>query len=303
MPRRVCGQSSWWLATPRALRTRTGELAEIAADGGDLSIDALGSGSDFTPFLQHLGIASLNIGYDGEADEEGVYHSKYDSFDHYLRFGDPGFVYGIAQAQTVGHLVLRMAQADVLPLQFTAFSAAIQRYMTELHDLVDQKRRRVAELDRLFDQNAFQLSADPTRRVLPPEREPPVPYLNFGPLDDVVGRLQKSAAAYDARYAKLQREETQLSAMQRKKLNGLLRGMESMLTDGRGLPGRDWFKHLVYAPGLYTGYDVKTLPGVREAIEENRFDEANDYSIRTAAALVEYSDRLDEATKILGNTK
>ncbi len=139
--------------------------------------------------------------------------------------------------------------------------------------------------------------------MLPPEREPSVPYLNFGPLDDVVDRLQKSASAYDERYARWQRGEIELTAMQRRKLNGLLRGMESMLTDRRGLPERDWCKHLVYAPGLYTGYEVKTLPGVREAIEENRYDEANHYSILTAAALVEYCDRLDEATKILGDTQ
>jgi N-acetylated-alpha-linked acidic dipeptidase len=279
------------------------KAAKVAAAGGDLNIQALGSGSDFTPFLQHLGIASLNIGFDGEADEDGVYHSNYDSYDHYVRFGDPGFVYGIAEAQTVGHLILRVADADVLPLQFAAFADAVEGYVGELHALADQKRKAALEVGKLLDQNAFALAADPTRRLLPPERDPEVPYLNFAPLDNIVERLKKSTAAYDDRYAKLQTGQTNLTVAQRKQVNSDLRGMEAALTDPRGLPGRDWFKHLVYAPGLYTGYGVKTVPGVREAIEQNHWDEANQYTVITAAALTAYCDRLDEATKLFGGAK
>ena len=142
--------------------------ATMAAAGGDLVIEALGSGSDFTPFLQHLGITSLSIQYGGESDQAGVYHSKYDSFDHYVRFGDPGFVYGIAEAETVGHVILRVADADVLPLQFAGFAQAVDGYVGELHQLTDQKRKAAQELGKLLDQNAFTLASDPTRPVLAP---------------------------------------------------------------------------------------------------------------------------------------
>jgi N-acetylated-alpha-linked acidic dipeptidase len=274
--------------------------AAIAAAGGDLAIEALGSGSDFTPFLQHLGITSLSIEYGGESDQAGVYHSNYDSFDHYVRFGDPGFVYGIAESETVGHVVLRMADADVLPLQFAGFADAVDGYVRELHELTDQKRKAARELGKLLDRNAFTLAADPTRPVLPPARDPDVPYLDLAPLDNVAERLQKSAKAYDALYSKLALSTLPLTAAQTRALDELLRGMEGTLLSKQGLPGRDWYQHLIYAPGLYTGYGVKTLPGVREAIEQNHWDEANHFAVVTAAALAAYCDRLDQAAALLG---
>ena len=279
------------------------KAANVAAAGGDLNIEALGSGSDFTPFLQHLGITTLDISYGGESETGGVYHSNYDSYDHYIRNGDPGFVYGIAEAQTVGHLILRMADVEVLPLQFGAFAQTVDGYVGELHDLADGKRKKAVELAKLLDDGAFKLAADPKRPVLAPEREPEVPHFNLAPLDNAVERLKKSTKAYDEAYAKLMAGQTKLTAAQLKDLNSHLREMESALTDSRGLPGRDWFKHLVYAPGLYTGYGVKTVPGVREAIEEKHWDEANQYSVMTGAALTAYCDRLDQATKILSGTR
>ena len=274
--------------------------AKIAAAGGDLAIEALGSGSDFTPFLQHLGVTSLSIQYGGESDQAGVYHSSYDSFDHYLRFGDPGFVYGIAETETVGHVILRVADADVLPLQFAGFADAVDGYVSELHDLTEQKRKAAEELGRLLDRNAFTLASDPTRPVLAPERDPDVPYLDLAPLDNVAARLKKSAKGYDDLYQKLGAGTSKLSPAQSRELDELLRGMEGTLLYAHGLPGRDWYKHLIYAPGLYTGYGVKTLPGVREAIEQNHWDEANQYAGLTAAALTAYCDRLDQAAALLG---
>jgi N-acetylated-alpha-linked acidic dipeptidase len=273
--------------------------AKTAAAGGDLAIGALGSGSDFTPFLQHLGIASLSIEYGGESDQAGVYHSSYDSFDHYVRFGDPGFVYGIAEAQTVGHTVLRIADADVLPFEFASFADTVDGYLAELHELADHKRKAAEELGRLLDQNAFTLAADPTRPLLAPEREPEVPYLDFVALDNVVVRLKKSAKAYDERFTRLQAGTARLSADRNRQLDDLLRGLESTLLNPRGLPEREWYKHLIYEPGLFTGYGVKTVPGVREAIERNHWEEANQYVGLTAAALTAYCDRLDKATAVL----
>ena len=275
------------------------EAARKASAGADIAIGALGSGSDYTPFIQHLGIASLDVSYGGEEDQGGVYHSVYDSFDHYVRFGDPGFAYGIAEAQTAGRIVLRMANASVLPMQFGGFAETVEGYLQELHKMVDNKREQAEQLAKLIDQNAFALAADPTRVVSAPERDPEVPYIDFAPLDNVIARLKKSAKAYDDAYSAQVARGSQLSAEQRSQLNALLRGMEQTLTTAQGLPGRDWYKHLVYAPGLLTGYGVKTLPGVREAIESNRWEEADRYSAITAGALGKYCERLDQATTLL----
>ena len=283
----------------RDLAEEKARNARIAAAGGDLPIGALGSGSDYTPFLQHLGLATLSIEYRGEDDQQGVYHSKYDSFDHYLRFGDPHFVYGIAEAETAGHVVLRMADAAVLPLEFTAFAETVSDYLGQLRKLIEEKRSHATELDRLLDDKAFVLSEDPTRVVLPPQREEAVPEIDFAPLASVIARLKTSARGYDAAYGKLVAGELKLSAAQRSELNRLLQGMEQKLTDVRGLPGRDWFRHLIYAPGVLTGYGVKTLPGVREAIEGARWAEASQYVAITAQVLAAYCDQLDQATRLI----
>ena len=277
--------------------------ARMAAKGGDLAIGALGSGSDYTPFLQHLGLTTLNIEYEGEEDQDGVYHSNYDSFDHYVRFGDPTFAYGVAEAQTAGHIMLSIADAPVLPLEFSGFAATMRDYVEELHKLLEERRKDVADLAPLLDQNAFGLAADPTRVVGPPERQAAVPQVDLAPLDAVLTRLQTSAAAYDAAYTRLVDGQITQSAAQRAQLNSLLQRMEQRLTDARGLPGREWFRHFMYAPGLLTGYGVKTLPGVREAIEAGRWDEANRYAGFTADALRAYCDGIDEATALLSGTR
>ncbi len=278
--------------------------AKRAGSGADLPIEALGSGSDFTPFMQHLGIASLSIEYDGESEQGGVYHSDYDTFEHYVRFGDPQFAYGVTEAQTAGHAVLRIANAAVLPWQFTEFAETVDGYVEELHKLAEDKRQSAEDLDKLLDRNVldqsvFALAADPTRVVLPPAREPEVPYLNFSPLDNVAARLKASARAYDDLYARLEAGSLQLTPAQTRELNGLLQGIEQTLAPPRGLQGREWYKHLIYAPGMLTGYGVKTLPGVRESIEADKWDEANEYSTLTAAALGAYCDRLDRAAALL----
>lgn len=272
--------------------------AKRATEDADFQIDALGSGSDFTPFIQHLGLTTLDVAYGGEDDDGGVYHSIYDSFDHYVRFGDPDFSYGVAEAQTAGRIVLRMANASVLPMQFAGVAQALGDYLKDLHGLVDGKRKKSESLAVLLEKNAFKLAADPTRAVGAPKPEPQVPYLNFAPMDNVIGRLQRSAKAYDAAYAANMASGKELNAASRAQLNDLLRGLEQTLTRPEGLPGRDWYKHLIYAPGLLTGYGVKTLPGIREAVEDNRWEEANRYSVLTAEALTKYCERLEQATAV-----
>jgi N-acetylated-alpha-linked acidic dipeptidase len=275
------------------------DLARHAAERVDVPIGAMGSGSDYTPFIQHLGITSLEVAYAGEDDQDGVYHSLYDSYDHYVRFGDPGFVYGVLEAQTVGRAVLRMASVDVLPLQFEGFATTIDDYVQDLRKLADDRRKHAEELARLTGQNAFTLASDPTRPVLAPAPEPEVPYFDLAPLDNAVARLKKSADAYDKAFQRVTADNVTLTAANRISLNRVLQGMEQALTSDRGLPGRSWFRHLIYAPGMLTGYGVKTLPGVREAIEQHRWDEANEYSKLTAQALQSYCDRLDRATALL----
>jgi N-acetylated-alpha-linked acidic dipeptidase len=274
-------------------------LAQAAASAADVPIGALGSGSDFTPFLQHLGIAALDLSYGGEADNDGIYHSVYDSFDHYLRFGDPGFLYGIAEAQTVGHVVLRVADADVLPLQFSDAAEVLDGYLHELHKLAYDQGEHAQSLAQLRQARAFELASDPTRPVGPPASEPDVPYLNFTALDDAMAHLKRAARAYDAALADASARAAPLSLAQRGELDAWLQGLEQALTSDDGLPGRAWYRHLIYAPGLLTGYGAKTLPGVREAIEQSHWDEALQYIAITARAIDSYSDRLDAATALL----
>ncbi len=267
----------------------------LAASTGVLPIGDLGSGSDYTPFVQHLGLASINLGFSGEGSSGGVYHSAYDTFEHYDRFGDPGFHYGVALAQTTGRLVLRAANAQVTPMSFTNLADTVAAQVEELKKMTGVQRERSATLDKLLDQNAFGLAADPTLASAPPEREDVVPAIDFKALEDAVTKLKASAKAYDEAAASL---ET-LKPAQRNQVNALLQGAEQALTDARGLPGRPWYRHLIYAPGLLTGYGSKTLPGVREALESRRWSEAGEFVGRTAAVLGAVSDRLDQATALL----
>ena len=273
-------------------------IAKRVAAGSEVPIEALGSGSDFTPFLQHLGLGTLSIEYGGEDQQAGVYHSIYDSFDHYDRFGDPGYHYGVALAQTVGRVMLRMADADLQPVREGDFGDTVARYLEDIHSLADNLRESTARTNQLIEANAYILASDPTERYVQPAAAGAVPFLNLAALDNAVLRLKQSAAACDTAGAKSLAAGLPLNGAQRAEIESLLQGMEQSLTDPTGLPGRDWFRHMIYAPGLLTGYGVKTLPGVREAIEARRWPEAEKYSDLTARALDRYSDRLDRLTEI-----
>ncbi|MFZ0870500.1 MAG: transferrin receptor-like dimerization domain-containing protein [Rhodanobacter sp.] len=275
------------------------DMAKLAAAGGDVPIQALGSGSDYSAFLEHLGIASIDLGFSGEDDNGGIYHSLYDSYDHYIRFGDPSFEYGVTLAKVAGHIALRTADANVLPLRFGDFSDTLDRYVGELHKLVDDTRKDTQEQHRLLDQHAFALSMDPTRPVAPPERDSDVPAIDLAPLDKAAKQLKQSAQAYAAAYNTRAAAGFQMPATQQLRLNELMGRMEQALSDPDGLPGRPWFKHMIYAPGMLTGYGVKTVPGVREAIEARRWAEVNQYSAVTAKVLDRYRTQLDQLTALL----
>ena len=273
------------------------ESAAHGSSSAELELGALGSGSDFTPFLQHLGVNSLDVGFEGEADY-GVYHSAYDSFDHFRRFVDPTFEYGVALAKVAGRLMLRASQAQLLPAKESDFAASIAGYDDELHKLADGMRAKTLELSKLLDEDAYNLAADPMKPRAPPPRAAEVPYLNFAELDNAIAKLTQSARAFDREYARLAAtDETGANAAQQR-LNATLTDLEQTLTDSRGLPGREWYQHMIYAPGFHTGYGVKTLPGIREAIEERRWDEANRYIGVVSRSLNAYSARLDRANSV-----
>jgi N-acetylated-alpha-linked acidic dipeptidase len=263
----------------------------------DLQLDALGSGSDFTPFLQHVGVNSMNVEFGGETDY-GVYHSAYDTFDHFRRFVDPTFQYGVALAKVVGRLTLRAAQAQLLPARESDFAVSVAGYDDELHKLADGMRARALELSKLLDDGAYKLATDPEKPRAPPPRVAEVPYLNFAELDNAIAKLEQSAGAFDKEYARLGAGDDAGADAARERLNATLTELEQSLTDSHGLPGREWYQHMLYAPGLYTGYGVKTLPGIREAIEERRWDEANQYIGVVSRAINAYSERLDRAISV-----
>ena len=252
------------------------EEREELRQRADLRIAALGSGSDYTPFLQHLGIASLNLGYGGE-DGGGIYHSIYDDFYWYTHFSDTDFVYGRALAQTVGSAVMRLADAELLPYDFEDFSDTIRKYVDDLKKLLDDKRKEVVERNKEIGEKLFEATADPKRTSVPPPLEEVPPYLNFAPLENGAAAIVRAADHYQKAVA--QARENSGAALDRATLravNAELIASERKLTTAAGLPGRPWYRHQIYAPGAYTGYGVKTIPAVREAIEQTQWKAAEE---------------------------
>ncbi len=270
-----------------------------ARERADLRISALGSGSDYTPFLQHLGIASLDLRYGGEGTTDGVYHSIYDSFDHYRRFGDPNFDYGIALAQTAGRAVLRFANAEVLPFEFNNFADTIGKYLKEVIKLADDLREEIREKNRQISENTLEAVADPTRTYVAPQPATPPPFFNFAPLQNAVARLQERAQNFDQARGELARRGQQLSPETQNQLDEILMQTERALLRPDGLPRRAWYKHQVYAPGFYTGYGAKTLPGVREALEQRQWDEVGEQIGRVAETLEKFNETVERATAAL----
>lgn len=267
---------------------------------GDLALEALGSGSDFTPFLQHLGIATLSIGFGGEDASGGVYHSIYDSYDHFVKFDDPDFQYAVALAQLGGRTTMRLAEADTLPVRFDGFVRAVKGYVEELTKLADKMRTDTAESNQLLTDHVREMVSDPHDRYVAPAPKDPVPYLSFAPLQNAVAELEKSSAAFNVKEKTLQGA---LPLESRKALDQILMNTERVLLRDEGLPRRPWYRHQIYAPGFYTGYGVKTIPGVREAIEERRWAEAERQIPIAAGVLKAFAGQIDAATKVLGAAK
>ena len=273
------------------VRGSAAERKEVI-DRPDLRINALGSGSDYTPFLQHLGIASLDIGFGGE-DGGGSYHSIYDSFDNYVRFIDPNYEYGVALSKVCGHAVLRLADADTLPLDFTNFAETVNRYANEVMLLTETMRDETRSTNEIITNGMMQAIQDPTETFVLPKPKDDVPYINFAPLQNAVARLSESAK----RFRQASAGKT-LPPDARRQLDLVLINTERRLTSDEGLPRRGWFRHEIYAPGFYTGYGVKTLPSIREAIEQRDWREAGEQIGIVARVLGDEANEIDRAAQM-----
>ena len=258
-------------------------------------LGALGSGSDYTPFIQHLGVPSLNLGYGGEGNG-GEYHSIYDSYDHYVRFKDPTFEYGVMLAKTAGRATMRLANADRLPFDFRTFHRTVNDYLTEVMDQLGNLRESTAAENQMIAEKRFVLAADPTEEYHSPETKDHVPFLDFSPLQNALAQLKETAETFsDSATLKNIRPDRLAD------LNTILYRCEQVLLTQTGLPRRPWYRHTIYAPGYYTGYGVKTLPGIREAIEQRNWDEARQQIDITSRALNDYNSRIAEALKLIAD--
>jgi N-acetylated-alpha-linked acidic dipeptidase len=296
------GMSIWKRAQLKQIGKGTNDERNEARTRRDLRIDALGSGSDFTPFLQHAGIASLNLSFGDDASSSaGVYHSAYDDFAWATRFGDTSFVYGRALSQTVGTAVMRLASAEVVPYEFAGLSDNVGKYVGELKKLLADRQDQAKERNRELSESVFVALASPENPEKPPATAEMPPFLNFAPLDNGVAALDQSARRYDGLLARWAARGEQASAADQSlaAVNAKLVRTERALTLPDGLPGRPWFRHQVYAPGFSTGYGVKTLPGVREAIEQSRWPEADQQIVRLGAVFSAEARAIDEASAAL----
>ncbi len=251
-----------------AINARTSKQKEEILNRKKMEMGALGSGSDYSSFVQHAGIPSLNLGYGGE-DGSGAYHSIYDSYDLYTRFIDPGFVYCATLAKTIGHAVLRMAGADILPFDYSNLYKTASDYSEQVMNLLESSRENTLVENMLINTGSYAAGDDPTKGYIEPKVKKEVPFLDFAPLQNALQKLNGSVDNLERQF-----KDNLESGNAPAGFNRLLYRGEQELLAGDGLPRRPWYRNILYAPGYYTGYGVKTLPGIREAIEQRNWDEA-----------------------------
>lgn len=289
--------SVWKRMQAQRIAYGTPEERLDARNRADLRIGALGSGSDFTPFLQHNGVATLNLGFDGE-DDQGIYHSIYDDFYYFTHFLDTDFVYGRALAQVAGTAVIRLADAELIPFEFTDVADTVHSYITELHGLLRSKQTEIAELNQQIETGVIAAVNDPRRPKSAPNIELVPPAMNFAPLENAATALETAAQRYRKAVDSSQ-NKLQLNPASLLKVNTLLMQSERQYLDKNGLPKREWFKNLLYAPGFYTGYSVKTMEGVREGIEQKQYALIDNEVSKLAQALQHEIDLINQAAAIM----
>ena len=282
---------------------KTAEQREEIRKRSDLRIPALGSGSDYSAFLQHDGVASLNIGFGGE-DGGGIYHSIYDDFYWFTHFSDTDFVYGRALAQTGGTAVMRLADADLLPFEFGDLADTVQTYLKELKTLSQKTQDDIRECNREIEEGVFKATNDPKRPLVAPAVEAVPPHLNFAPMENAVEALTRSAGDYHKALEQASANGgAALASASLVQVNKMLIESERKFTTAEGLPNRPWFKHQLYAPGFYTGYTAKTVPAVREAIEQKQWKRADDAIVVVAHVLEDEAALISSAAQKLSAAK
>ena len=288
--------SVWKRQQARAIDRAKPEDKEKVRARADWRIAALGSGSDYTPFLQHLGVPALNIGYGGE-DTDGIYHSVYDDFYFFTHFLDTDFAYGRTLAQTAGTAIMRLADADILPFQYANLADTVRTYDEELQLLAKKKREEVTERNREIADGVYAEVNDPRHPRVAPKAEPVPPAIDFTPLSRAIEVLTRRAVALDEARAAAAKKSVPAAAFTA--IDAKIAQSEQQMLDAAGLVHREWFKHLLYAPGFYTGYGVKTVPGVREAIEQAEYDRVPTEMARVGKALEREAAWLDSITRML----
>lgn len=291
------------LARMRARQMVKSSHAAVADRGShqaDIPLTPLGTGSDYSAFLSNLGIPSVHFGFGGEGDNGATYHSLYDSFDHYARFGDPTFQYRVALAGIAGRLVMRVADARVLPMRFGDVGASLAHYDKQLHQEIKDKRRTAERQHKMLAVGAYKLTSDPMHPIAPPKRLPDVPAtVDLSPLDHAVKQLQASTQAYETAYGKHAADGLAIPSSQLTQINQLMLTMQRHLLREQGLPGRPWYKYVVTAPGIYKGYGAETLPAVHEALDANEWSHAEEGAVLTAGVLDNYRMQVEALTTLL----
>jgi len=261
----------------------------------DLRLEMLGGGSDHAPFINFAGVASLGIGFGGE-DGGRIYHSIYDDFYWYTHFSDKDFVYGRALAQAGSTSVVRMADADLLPFQFSDFADDVKMYVREVEKFADKQREEIQENNQKLAEGMYEATADPRYSWVTPKKEEVPPHLNFAPLDNAVESLERSSAEYQKALDRVGANGgAALASASVKEVNAMLIQCEHKLTTPEGLPGRFWYKHELYAPGVYTGYAAKAIPAVREGLEQKKWKEAEESAARVAKVLESEAQHISAA--------
>jgi N-acetylated-alpha-linked acidic dipeptidase len=272
-----------------AINATTNDAKQKILDEKEMKLGAMGSGSDYSSFIQHAGIPALNLGYGGEGSG-GEYHSVYDSYYDFTTFKDPGFKYEVTLAQTAGRAVLRMANAEVLPFDFTHLYQTIDGYSNELQSLLDKTRKSTELENKMISTHDYAVGEDPTKKWILPTAKPEVPFLDFSPLQNALQDLKRSADSLKKIFSEKIKENSTAE-----EFNKSLYQAEQQLLSETGLPRRTWYKHTIYAPGYYTGYGVKTMPGIREAIEQREWKEAQEQIVIDAKAIEKLADYLNSA--------
>lgn len=252
----------------------------------------LGTGSDYTAFIHGIGIPSTDLRFSGAVT--GEYHTIYDTYPYFKKFIDPGFHYTEAMAQVNGRVLMRMASADILPFDFTRLADHITQYNEELKAFTASKCEKVHFQNEMLDKGLYKEVQNPYTQAA--QKQPEVPNFDFSSIDHALNGLHKRAEEYDRLVQNLKADKDQKVI---DKLNQKLQKVEQNLLAKEGLPGQRYYKNVLYAPGKYTGYGAKTLPGVRQAIELGQYDIVNPQIQVLSGVLKNYNAYLDQLLTII----